>query len=174
MVKVTLEFKSADEAIVALAKLVEAPVVKERTDKADTLAPVPSTTKPTRGRGRPPKKAVGEGNERGNTLATQSAAQPQVGSTVPLPAAPNPPEPVKNPAAEPSQAAQAPAPTGAAKIDDDTVFAVVEKIFDHPKLGVLKAQELLGKFGVVKVREIPADKRQALMDAGNDMLKAAA
>lgn len=154
MIKVTLEFKGVDEAIVALGKLVGAPVAQkaapEGTDKAPPVVPAASTNRKPRadaGKPRGPHKNAG----------APADADPKGHGSTPTPAAPAPktaapPAPAEGDKPQPSGVT----PAVAAATEADAQ-AALEALFN--KKGLAEAQRVLGLFGVAALRFLPADKR---------------
>lgn len=149
MVKVTLEFLSVDQAIVALGKLVVAPVKATQpvppqasTDKAEAPAPAATTTKR---KGRSDK-----GQPRGPHGATKEAApgaapaegdKPQPSGVTPSPAAASTVETPTGPAQTP-------------KTED--VQKALEGVFN--KHGAQVAMNLLARFGVKRLRDLKPEQ----------------
>ena len=163
MVKVTLEYSSVEEAIVALGRLAQVAKVRraaqgtvgapapeeERTDKAVTLAPVAPATK--KARGRPRKQEAKEPAASGS-----STTDPAVAAA--LPPASAPAAVSEAPAEELSPAAQLDlTPTG------EAAKAALEAYFE--KHGAQKAMKVLADFGVSRLRDLPEGERTAFIKA---------
>jgi hypothetical protein len=147
-VNVSFQFDSPEEAVQFLGRKVlgvqDAPKQPE--------APKPAAEK--RGRGRPPKKA--EAPEKAG--ASQPAGVPASAGVLLTPAptvsAPQPAAPVKNPAAEPSQAPQAPA---AAVPSDADVTAALQAVLKAT--GMNKVTAIFARYGVQRGREVKGEDR---------------
>lgn len=174
MIKVTFEFPTIDAAIVAMGKMVGAPV-KSTSVEASQAAQAPSAPtararKPRADAGKPrgPYKgeppvqepaapAVEERTDKADTLAPVAAA--------PTPAPASPAEGDKpQPSGTPTPAAGVPAAE-----DAQTVFA---SLFD--KKSIVVAKELLQRYGVGRVRELLPAQRQGFIAECNELLKEAA
>ena len=161
MVKITLEYKSVDEAIVALGKLVGAPgkVAAPAATAATLAAPVAPTTektprKPRADRGQPrapyaPRQedAKGEG---------ASAPTGQASAASPAPAAPTP-------AASEEQARALAVDKADATPSADDAQKALEKLFEATNIETAKG--VIAEFGVPRLRDLPADKRAAFVEA---------
>jgi hypothetical protein len=180
MVKITLEFPGVDEAIVALGKLVGASV-KAAKPAAAIAQGAPAPDAPTTRRGRADK-----GKPRGphkpaepsaNAGATGSATAGQPGpagpqaSTDPHRAgndagvtltSADPVHPVAPAAAQPAPASVA--GPAAAVLPEAEAQAALEALFNGK--GLVTAQEVLSRFGVVKLRDLkPAQRAEFIAKA---------
>ena len=163
MIKVTLEFESADQAIVALGKIVGAPVASRAWP---AKSPIGSTevgpdAPTTKRRGRSDK-----GQPRGSykdSATTQAAAPAEklestdLISPVPAAAAPAP--------EQPPVVGSPPAPVPA-KIED--AQAAIAKVFNEKKIDV--AMQVLSRFGCKAVRELQAGQYAEFIQKCNDVL----
>ncbi len=169
-VKITLEFNGVDEAIVALGKLVVAPVkaaaknpsapaaveivgqsaavaVAEKTEQpAAAEGPAPKTRKPRADKG----QARGPYNkdaapEQASTPAPESAAS----AAAPTPAAPA--------QTVPQAPAQSAAPAAAGPVTDAQVMAAVEKIYGAK--GYDDTAAVLARFGAKKWAQLLPEQR---------------
>ena len=168
-VQVTLTFNSYDEAIVALGKLVgakvAAPVVKAETAAPAEDKPAARTRKPRADAGQPrgPYKARNEPAAPQQGEPT-SAAAPVV-PTDPAPAAEAAAPQTEAPAEPPAPATQAANPPAASAPSEKDAQAALEKLFNEKaKAGgngaaIQAAKDLLARYGVQKVRDLPAERR---------------
>ena len=161
--KITLEYSSVEEAIVAMGRLAQVakvrraaqatavPAVEERTDKADTLAPpatsitknlvLPDTTRKPRGRPRKTEAAAGVTGGAQASRKVETSADP----LVPAEVAPQTP------------AAASPVPTEA------ETKAALESYFE--KHGPQKAMKVLSDFGVSRLRDLLEGDRAKFIKA---------
>jgi hypothetical protein len=139
-VNVSFQFDSPEEAVQFLGRKVLG--VQDAPKQ-------PEAPKPTekRGRGRPPKKA--EAPQEPKSAAEPAKADPAVAALAPQPAAP-----VKSPAAEPSQAPQAPV---AAVPSDADVTAALQAVLKAT--GMNKVTAIFARYGVQRGREVKGDDR---------------
>jgi hypothetical protein len=139
-VNVSFQFDSPEEAVQFLGRKVLG--VQDAPKQ-------PEAPKPTekRGRGRPPKKA--EAPQEPKSAAEPAKADPAVAASAPQPAAP-----VKSPAAEPSQAPQAPV---AAVPSDADVTAALQAVLKAT--GMNKVTAIFARYGVQRGREVKGDDR---------------
>jgi hypothetical protein len=139
-VNVSFQFDSPEEAVQFLGRKVLG--VQDAPKQ-------PEAPKPTekRGRGRPPKKA--EAPQEPKSAAEPAKADPAVAALAPQPAAP-----VKSPAAEPSQAPQAPV---AAVPSDADVTAALQAVLKAT--GMNKVTAIFARYGVQRGREVKGEDR---------------
>jgi hypothetical protein len=167
-IKVTLEYNSVDEAIVALGKLIGAPVapVKERKGRADA-GQKRGEYKPRETKGAPASATPSQGDTGGNTQTGVSdpakageAATPQ-STVLDAPKGPAPQAPAT------ATTAGAPPSTPAETIGDKDgdAQAAIAKVYAEKSMDAVRV--LLADFGVNRVRDVPKAKR-------DDFLKAAA
>lgn len=159
-VKVTLEFKSVDEAIVALGKIIGAPTA------------APAAQQPAEKKERKPRADRGQQREPygpRTTTGGPAASEPgQAGSSVPVtPAAPvsstQTAAPVVDKAAPPAAATPvAAAPT------DAVVQAAVERLFNAKDYDATIA--VLSKFGVKRGKDLASDQRAEFIRRVDDIL----
>jgi hypothetical protein len=182
-VQVTLTFNSYDEAIVALGKLVGAPakatspvrVPEAETPGAVAAAPATRTRKPRSDAGQP----RGAYKARNEPAAPQqgepaNAVTPAVLAAGPAPAAEAAaPEPARNsetanaeaPSEPSAPATQAANPPAASAPSEKDAQAALEGLFNaRAKAGgngaaIQAAKDLLSRYGVQKVRDLPAERR---------------
>lgn len=183
-VQVTLTFNSYDEAIVALGKLVGAGNGKVVAQPKVTPAG-PHTDVPPALATRTRKPRSDAGQPRGSYKARNEPAAPQQGepanavTPAVLAAGPAPaaeaaaPEPVRNsqtanagaPAEPSAPVTQAANPPAASAPSEKDAQAALEKLFnDKAKAGgngaaIQAAKDLLSRYGVQKVRDLPAERR---------------
>ena len=170
-VKITLEYGSVEEAIVALGRLAQVakvrraaqatavPAVEERTDKADTLAPpatsitknlvLPDTTRKPRGRPRKQEAAAGVTGGAQASRKVETSADP----LVPAGVAPQAPA-----AASPTEL-----PPGFPYPSEADAKAALEAYFE--KHGPQKAMSKLAAFGVSRLRDLPEGRRADFIKA---------
>lgn len=160
MIKITLEFKGVDEAIVALGKLVGAPVATAASSPVGAEKPAAPTTRKPRadaGKKRGSYKNV-EAPAKESDEKTDSSSGALAASTPETAAAPVVPEPSASPA---GGAAAAP--------KEEDAQAALEVVFTGK--GLPAAQTLLAKFEVTRLRDLPAEKRAAFIEAAKEAAK---
>ena len=160
MVKVTLEYSSVEEAIVALGRLAQVAKVRRAaaaepivTSNLMTTTETPSVAAPTekKPRGRPRKEKAKE-----TAVPGSSTTDPAVAAAVPPASAPTAVS--EAPAAELSPAAQLDlTPTG------EAAKAALEAYFE--KHGPQKAMAVLAGFGVSRLRDLPEGQRADFIKA---------
>jgi hypothetical protein len=153
-VNVSFQFDSPEEAVQFLGRKVLG-VPPEPAMPKQIEAPRPTEK---RGRGRPPKKAeapekAGASQGDRGTGTTGSTPTPPPTASVPQPAVP-----AKSPAAEPSQAAQA--PTAAVPSDAD-VTAALQSVLKAT--GMNKVTAIFARYGVQRGREVKGEDRAGFM-----------
>jgi hypothetical protein len=172
MIKVTFEFPTIDAAIVAMGKMVGAPQGRAslptptaNTEAGGVDAPTSRTRKPRNDAGKPrgPYKesnanTVVEAGETAGKAGTVAAGAQGIADT----------------SKEAEQAANStstpPAPAVAPSAEDaQEIFA---KVFDVK--GILRAKELLQRYGVGRVRELLEGQRQGFIAECSELLKEAA
>lgn len=178
-VQVTLTFNSYDEAIVALGKLVgvktaAVPQVagKERSEPSSTpAAPATRTRKPRSDAGQPrgSYRARNEQSATEGTTADPAGAgapgEPQVPSSAPEPARNSETANAEAPSEPSAPATQAANPPAASAPSEKDAQAALEGLFnDKAKAGgngaaIQAAKDLLSRYGVQKVRDLPAERR---------------
>jgi hypothetical protein len=152
-VNVSFQFDSPEEAVQFLGRKVLG--VQDAPKQ-------PEAPKPTekRGRGRPPKKA--EAPQEPKSAAEPAKADPAVAASAPkggtlqawASKVPQPAAPVKSPAAEPSQAPQAPV---AAVPSDADVTAALQAVLKAT--GMNKVTAIFARYGVQRGREVKGEDR---------------
>ena len=164
MIKITLEYRTVEEATVALAKLGGLLHNSESAAPPIPVMPVTAIPAEAKRRGRPPK----------NVAAPENASLPKetAKATAPVAAAPEiaaPTAPAK-PAGITGQPSAAAAPT----LDD--LQKGIEAVFNQKQVEVCMG--LLSRFGVKRVRDLKqeqyaefAEKVQATLDGSYDPLK---
>lgn len=183
MIKVTLEFESADQAIVALGKLVGAPLkVASGSASKDSAAQAPGAPTTTR-RGRSDKgqprgsykvdattqaaaqgteenrstlesaQVIGKGGDSSVSSSTPVAAAPQTAAATPVEGDKPQPPGTTSPAAVP-------------KIED--AQASIAKVFNEKKIDV--AMQVLSRFGVKAVRELKSAQYAEFIQKCDDVL----
>ena len=155
MVKVTLEFSTVDAAIVALGKLVGgAPARAAATPVITQVAITPPAATPEA----PPRTRRGrsdKGEKRGpyKTAATHEASPtPAVEAVAPAPAV------------EP--------PAGGPVVTQAEAHAALEKLFNTGGIDV--ARELLGRYGVARLRDLAPESFAAFKVEAEKLTPAAA
>lgn len=176
MIKVTLEFKSVDEAIVALGKMVGAPQAAVKTGQAHEAAQrEPDAGAPTTKPGRKPRADKGQargeyrprqGAEPGSpehqaTTTTTQAAKDEAAATEPSPS-PSAPTTVT------TEAAVVPVAGAARTPSIEQCRSYVERVFNG--FGMANAISLLGEYGVKRAQELPADKRLPFIEQALKLL----
>ena len=156
MIKVTLEFKGVDEAIVALGKLVGAPVAQKAAAEGIDKAPPTVTAAPTTRR---PRADAGKKRGSYKNVEAPADADPKGHDITPTPAASTPetaapPAPAEGDKPQPSGVTPA---VAAAPTTEADAQKALEALF--AKKGLAEAQRVLGLFGVAALRFLPADKR---------------
>lgn len=168
MIKVTFEFPTIDAAIVAMGKMVGAPVASRaqpaKSPEVETPVVGPDATtsrkrKPRNDAGKPrgPYKepaapAVEERNDKADTLAPVAAAQS-----------------LKSPVEAVLPDVKAINKAVPSAEDAQEIFA---KVFDAK--GIVRAKELLQRYGVGRVRELLEAQRADFIAECNGLLKEAA
>jgi hypothetical protein len=149
-IKVTLEYNSIDEAIVALGKLIGTPLapVKERKGRADAGQ--------KRGEYKP---------RTGGAAAVGATASPATATAVAGKEIGDPVTPTSTPVVPAAAAAAVPSPIEMIGDKDADAQTAIAKIYSLK--GIAAVQGLLKDFGVNRVRDVPKAKR-------DDFLKAAA
>lgn len=177
-VKLTLEFASEEEAIVALGKLVGLKARAPKNPESAAPAVNSATTASAHGETTPPaaadpvpekrtrKPRADAGQPRGPNARTTGAPTETV-QPVPAPADSVPPAaptntaapvaPATIPAASPAVGPTAPQAGAAAPISDETVQKAVEKMFTAKDYDATAA--LLSRFGVKRGKDLPQDQR---------------
>lgn len=151
MIKVTFEFPTIDAAIVAMGKMVGAPA-KSASVEAPQAAQAPSAPAT---RSRKPRNDAGKPRGPYKEPPVQEPAAPAA-------AAPSAPAPVvPEPAASPAAGAGA-VPSAE---DAQEIFA---KVFDAK--GIVRAKELLQRYGVGRVRELLEGQRTDFIAECNELL----
>jgi len=145
-VNVSFQFDSPEEAVQFLGRKVLG--VQDAPKQPETPKPAEK-----RGRGRPPKKAEAP------VVATPSAeesagAHKAVAPSAPTASASQPVAPVKSPAAEPSQAPQAPV---AAVPSDADVTAALQAVLKATSMN--KVTAIFARYGVQRGREVKGEDR---------------
>lgn len=164
MIKITLEFKGVDEAIVALGKLVGAPVATAASSPVGAEKPVAPTTR---------KPRADAGKKRGSYKNAEAPAAPAEGdkpqpSGVTPPAASTP----ETAAPEKAEATTPPSPGAepvAAAPKEEDAQAALEAVFTSK--GLPAAQKLLAGAGVSRLRDLPAEKRATFIEAAKEAIK---
>jgi len=161
MIDITLHFNTAEEAIIALAKIKGGAAAKAAVAPVAPAAPAeqPAATKPR-------KPRADAGKPRG-PYKTGDAPPPEPAAPAPSPevprgagasadaAAPEPaaPAPAEADNAQPS----GPAPVTAGPATLEEAQAALTKLFETK--GLFTAQEVLGAFGVKRLKELEPEKR---------------
>lgn len=174
MIDITLHFNTAEEAIIALAKIKGGAAAKAAVAPVAPAAPAeqPAATKPRKpradaGKPRGPyKNADAAGNiesENRSTLESASngsaAIAPSVDSVSPSASAPEPAAPAPAEADNAQPSGSAPVTAGPATLED--AQAALTKLFETK--GLATAQEVLGAFGVKRLKELEPEKRAAFI-----------
>jgi hypothetical protein len=160
MIKVTLEFKSVDEAIITLGKLVEmrngkpvlGPAPESLTEPLITGAP-PATRRSRADKGQKRgsyKNVAASDAPQGTTAETAGAAVPAVQNPGLVPA-PTAATPEVSPGTQAGTGGQSPAPAV------EEVQAVLEKLFNAK--GANAAIDLLSRFGCKRGRDLLPEQR---------------
>ena len=156
-VKVTIEFPNVDAAIVALGKLTKA---------ADTVIVDGKPRKGRNDKGKPRGPHTPSGG--GVPLAPELKAGAAASATPSRPAAAEDTTPTAASPAAPTASAAAPASSGetvAVAAEADAQKAL-EKLFALPPEkggGIDGARDAMARFGVKRLRELPADQRAAFI-----------
>lgn len=179
MLKLTLEFKTVDEAIVALGKLVGAPSAPLRAAAVEPQGPVTATPATRPGR----KPRADKGQKRGEYAPRQPEADaagagapkdtPLTATSGSEPAA----TPSAAPAAEASESRTAPktapaegdkpqpsgvVPASGAVPSQEAVQTALERLFASKKVpaeGIALCQDVLSRFGVTRARDLKPEQR---------------
>lgn len=152
-VKVTFEFANAEEAIVALGKIIGAPTTAAVPPAAPQQLAEKPARKPRADKGQP-RDPYGPRNPEANAAGAGApvGAQPQGAPAQSTPAQ----APTAAPAAAAPQATPPAAPAAAAPTDNE-VQAAVEKLFNAK--GFDDCLALLSRFGVKRGKDLPGDQR---------------
>lgn len=168
-VKITLEYTNVEEAIAALGKL--AGIAPASATQPAVVEKAPRKGRSDAGQPRGPNaRTVGEQPAVQPAAPTTQASAP-ASSPAPVAAAPTPvvaaaqPAPAPQPAAPaqtvPQAPAQSAAPVAAAPIDDATIQAAVEKLFNAK--GYDDTAMVLSRFGVQRGKDLlPAARAEFL------------
>lgn len=188
MIKIELEFKSIDEAIVALGRMVGAPqqqmaapmAVVAGTGSATAVSPTTQRKgRNDKGKPRGPYKdhagapvPVVHGSAQADG-AGAAGPKPTLQDSAPVSAAPAPktaaPD-ASGPLAElPATAAPATVVPAASEAD---VKAVVEKLFETK--GLATTLEVMSRFGVTRARDLKPEQRDEFVKKANDAMKGGA
>lgn len=180
-VKITLEFKGVDEAIVALGKLVggkvaqaaAAPVLLAAPEAAKSTASTTEARSHTEAPKRTRKPRADAGKERGpyKTTGEPAASEPagkadSVAVPSAAPATPTQPAAPERTATAPEPNAQTPAAAG--PVSDEAVQKAVEKIFGAK--GYDDTFALLSRFGVKRGKDLPQDQRASFIQRVDGVL----
>lgn len=175
MIDITLHFNTAEEAIIALAKIKGGAAAKAAAAPVEsppvnaTVAATAKVRKPRADAGKPRgpyKNADAAGNiesENRSTLESASngsaAIAPSVGSVNPSAPATQPAAPAPAEADKAQPSGSAPVTAGPATLED--AQAALTKLFETK--GLATAQEVLGTFGVKRLKELAPEKRAAFI-----------
>lgn len=189
MIEVRINFKSLDEAIVALGRMAGGATAKAAVRVA--AAPEPPAVEEVKrnleaaqtAAAAPPEPGKKERKPRSDKDKPRGAYKPREGTTGALPiagegqqniakanagsdVAPPPqtaaPAPTTAPAGAPVVAASVSAAPGAAAPSEADAQKALEGVFSTK--GLLTAQSLLGNFGVSRLRDLPADQRAGFIE----------
>jgi hypothetical protein len=174
-VKVTLEYNSVDEAIVALGKLIGTPLApaKERKGRADAgqkrgeYKPRETKGAPASATGIPPEEkpqgAIAATGNSASGVTESRSGDPAASSTVP-----QAPGPAPSAAATAAGAQVGSTTAGAPPLEtigdkDADAQTAIAKIYSLK--GIAAVQGLLKNFGVNRVRDVPKAKRDEFLKA---------
>lgn len=175
-VKISIEFENAEAAIVALGKLTgiatAAPKAerKGRSDKGQARGP--------RGGAEPKAEGGAAGAPAGNLAGSAPAAPPAAApseaskqSTAPQGDPKVETQPQADDPAAPGGAPSAPATTPAPSEQD--AQAALEKLFNAapPIGGIESARDVMARFGVKRLRDLPANQRGEFIALAESVLK---
>lgn len=185
MIEITLQFKTAEEAIVALAKMSGGAAAKaagqvDAKVSSGALLPAVAQPGPAAPKGRKPRADAGQ--PRGPNARTQNvgaAGQPESPEVKLAPASPSAssdaapaapaPEPAAPAPAQEATAGSAPATAGPVEIPKiEEAEAALTKLFETKGLKI--AQETLGAFGVKRLKELLPEDRAKFIAAAKAAL----